>query len=267
MNKQELLRDYKRQEDKICLSQVLDKIEFSKTRERMEYTDFLDMYQTSLVENFLRKISFENYQLFGGYAESERKTLIVYPEKYNERMIEKNYNKMLKIVRIELPEEEYGKYSHRNYLGGIVKLGLKREKVGDILVSNDGADIIVVEDFAEILRKELPSLTRFENSKIVIEEILNIRKKEVKIEEVSIIVPSLRLDNIVSDLARTSRSKAAQIISQERVFINGQNETKLSKQLKLNDVITIRGKGRFVIKEFAGTTRSGRTVIKIEKYI
>ena len=267
MNKQDLLKDYKRQEDKICLSQVLDKIEFAKTRERIEYTDFLDMYQISLVENFLRKISFENYQLFGGYAESERKILIAYPEKYNERMIEKNYNKMLKIVRIELPEEEQGKYSHRNYLGGIVKLGLKREKVGDILVSNDGADIIVVEDFAEILRKELPSLTRFENSKIAIEEISNIRKKEVKIEEVSIIVPSLRLDNIVSDLARTSRSKAAQIISQERVFINGQNETKLSKQLKLNDVITIRGKGRFVIKEFAGTTRSGRTVVRIEKYL
>lgn len=267
MNKQELLKDYKRQEDKICLSQVLDKIESSNTRERIEYTDFLDMYQISLVENFLRKINFENYQLFGGYAESERKILIVYPEKYSERMIEKNYNKMLKIIRIELPEEEHGKYSHRNYLGGIVKLGLKREKVGDILVSYNGADIIVVEDFAEILRKELPSLTRFENSKIAIEELSNIRKKEIKIEEVSIIVPSLRLDNIVSDLARTSRSKAAQIIAQERVFINGQNETKISKQLKLNDVITIRGKGRFVIKEFTGTTRSGRTVIKIEKYV
>lgn len=267
MNKQELLKDYKIQEDKICLSQVLDKIEFSKTRERIEYTDFLDMYQISLVENFLRKINFENYQLFGGYAESERKILIVYPEKYSERMIEKNYNKMLKIIRIELPEEEHGKYSHRNYLGGIVKLGLKREKVGDILVSDDGADIIVVEDFIEILKKELPSLNRFENSKIAIEELSNIRKKEIKIEEVSIIVPSLRLDNIVSDLVRTSRSKAAQIIAQERVFINGQNETKISKQLKLNDVITIRGKGRFVIKEFTGTTRSGRTVIKIEKYV
>ena len=86
-------------------------------------------------------------------------------------------------------------------------------------------------------------------------------------EEIKIIVPSLRLDNIVSDLARTSRSKAAQIIAQERVFVNGQNETKLSKQLKLNDVITIRGKGRFIIKEFSGTTRSGRTVLLIEKYV
>ena len=124
-----------------------------------------------------------------------------------------------------------------------------------------------MEDFSEILKNELPSLTRFENSKISIQEISDIRKREIKIEEISIIVPSLRLDNIVSDLAKTSRSKAAQIINQERVFVNGQNESKLSKQLKINDVITIRGKGRFIIKEFTGTTRSGRTVIKIEKYV
>ena len=30
MNKQELLKDYKKQEDKLCLSQVLDKIETLK---------------------------------------------------------------------------------------------------------------------------------------------------------------------------------------------------------------------------------------------
>ena len=267
MNKQELLKDYKKQEDKMCLSQVLDKIEFSKTREKIEKTEFLDMYQISLVQNFLRKHKIENYQLYGGYEDSERKILIIYPEKYNEEMLQKNYNKMLKIIRINLPEEDHGKYAHRNYLGGIVKLGLKREKVGDILVQNDGADIIVVEEFADILKNELQSLTRFEKSEITIEEINNLRKKEVNMELVKIIVPSLRLDNIVSDLAKTSRSKAAQIIEQERVFVNGQNETKLSKQIKLGDIITIRGKGRFVVKEFTGTTRSGRTVVAIEKYV
>lgn len=60
MNKQELLKDYKKQEDKMCLSQVLDKIEFSKTREKIEKTEFLDMYQISLVQNFLRKNKIEN---------------------------------------------------------------------------------------------------------------------------------------------------------------------------------------------------------------
>lgn len=267
MNKQDLIKDYKKQEDKLCLSQVLDKIEMSERRGKIEYTDFLDMYQVALVENFLRKMQFQKYKLYGGYEEAERKVLIIYPEKFDDNMLKKNYDKILKVIRIQLPEEEKGKYVHRNYLGGIVKLGLKREKVGDIIVGEEGADIITLNDFAEVLKTQLSSLTRFENAKIEIEEIQNVRKLELKIEEITIIVPSLRLDNIVSDLARTSRSKASEIIAQERVFINGQNETKNSKQIKLGDIITIRGKGRFIIKEFTGTTRSGRTVLLIEKYV
>ena len=152
-------------------------------------------------------------------------------------------------------------------MGGIVKLGLKREKVGDIIVYNEGADIITLEDFADILKAQLPTLTRFENVKVEINEIQNLQKREIKVEEVKIIVPSFRLDNFVSDLAKTSRSKAVQIIEQERVFVNGQNETKASKAIKVNDIITIRGKGRFVIKGISGTTRSGRNVVVIEKFI
>ena len=220
MDKQQLLKDYKKQEDKICLSQVLDKIEFSKVKNKLEYTDFLDMYQISLVENFLRKIKFENFVLFGGYEDAERKILIIYPNKYDTSMLEKNYDKILKIVRVKLPTEELGKYSHRNYLGGIIKLGFKREKVGDIIVCDEGADIVALEDFSNILKEQLPSLTRFENSRVTIEKIENLNKREIKIEKVKIIVPSLRLDNFVSDLAKTSRSKAVQIINQERVFIN-----------------------------------------------
>lgn len=267
MDKQKILSDYKKQEDKILLAQILDKIEFSKQREKLEYTDFLDMYQVSLVKSFMKKIDFENYILYGGFENSERNVLIIYPDKYNLNIIEKNYSKIIKVIRITLNDEEKGKYSHRNYLGGIVKLGMKREKVGDILVSDDGADILVKEETAETLKQELGTLTRFENARIEIVELENVREQEIKLEELSIIVPSLRLDNFVSDLAKTSRSKAAQIIDSERVFINGQNETKASKQIKLGDVITIRGKGRFVVKEFSGTTRSGRTVVKVEKYV
>ena len=56
----------------MCLSQLLDKIEFSRTRNKIEYTDFLDMYQVSLVENYMRKINFKDFRLYGGYEESER---------------------------------------------------------------------------------------------------------------------------------------------------------------------------------------------------
>ena len=267
MDKQQILKEYRKQEDKMCLSQILDKIEFSKSKQKIEYTDFLDMYQVALVENFFRKIKFKNYKLYGGYEEAERKVAIIYPEKYDEEMIKKNYNKILKVVKIILPEEEKGKYSHRNYLGGIVKIGLKREKVGDIVVSKKGAEIITLTEFSKILLQQLPSLTRFENSKIIEKEIDKLEIQEVNIEEVKIIVPSLRMDNIVSDLIRTSRNKAVEVIKQERVFVNGQNETKPSKLIKIGDKITVRGKGRFVVKQIEGTTRSGRTVLVIEKFV
>lgn len=254
-------------DEKILLAQVTDKIEFSKQKERIECSDFLDMYQISLIKNFLKKMNFENYVLYGGFDDSERKILIIYPEKYDIDMVKKNYSKFIKVIRITLNEEERGKYTHRNYLGGIVKLGMKREKVGDILVFDNGADILVKSETAETLKQELGTLTRFENARLDVIDVKDLRKQELKIEEVNIIVPSLRLDNFVSDLARTSRSKAAQIIDSERVFINGQSETKVSKQIKLGDVITIRGKGRFVVKEFVGNTRSGRNVVKVEKYV
>ena len=267
MDKTKILSEYKKQEDKILLAQILDKIEFVKQRDKIEYTDFLDMYQIALVKSFMKKIEFDNYVFYGGFKNAERNMLIIFSEKYNQNMIEKNYSKIMKVLRITLSDEEKGKYAHRNYLGGIVKVGMNREKVGDILVADEGADILVKEESIEMLKKELTTLTRFENSTFEIIDLQELREQEIKVEEVKIIVPSLRLDNFVSDLARTSRSKAVQIIDSERVFINGKNETKASKQVKVGDTITIRGKGRFVVKEFSGTTRSGRTVIIIEKFV
>ena len=57
------------------------------------------------------------------------------------------------------------------------------------------------------------------------------------------------------------------IINQERVLVNFECETKKTKIIKPNDMITIRGKGRFFVKEFVGQTRSGRDVVKVEKFV
>ena len=110
MDKQNVLKDYKKQEDKMLLAQVLDKIDFAKEKGKLEHTDFLDMYQISLIESFLKKNKFENYKLYGGYEDAERKILIIYPDKYDEIMLAKNYSKKLKVIRVELQEEEHGKY-------------------------------------------------------------------------------------------------------------------------------------------------------------
>ena len=115
-----------------------------------------------------------------------------------------------------------------------MKLGIEREKIGDILVTETGCDILLCSDIANSL------LT---------------------------LLPSLRLDSIVSELAHTSRNKAIEIINSERVLVNFELALKPSKLLNYGDIITIRGKGRFEINNLKSTSKSGKLIIKASKYI
>lgn len=264
----DILNEYKEKDDKILLAQVLDKVELAEKKNKIEHTDFLNLAQIELVQKFINKIKIENYISYGGFETAERKTYIIYPEKFNPIVVQKNISNIISIIRIQLPDDLKGKYTHRDYLGAVIKLGVKREKVGDIIVDNEGADIIVDKDISKFLLENLGSLTRFSKSTISEENIENLRQVEIKREEYEkIIVSSLRLDNVISELARCSRNKALDIINMERVFINSQSETKKTKQVKAGDMVTIRGKGRFYIKELIGQTRSGRTIIKVEKFV
>ena len=263
----EILNEYRDKDDKLLLAQILDKIELCENKNKIEYTDFLDMAQSELVQKFINKIKIENYLIYGGFEEAERKMFVIYPEKFNIDVVKKNLSNIVQIIRIQLPDDLKGKYTHREYLGAVIKLGVKREKVGDIIVDNDGADIIIDKDISKFLEQNLGELTRFSKSTITVENIEKLRPVHIKKEELEIIVSSLRLDNIISELARCSRNKALDIINMERVFINFQNETKKTKQIKVGDMITIRGKGRFYIKEIIGQTKSGRMIIKIEKFV
>lgn len=267
MNKTEILEEYKNQEQRLLAAKILDKLEFTRTKNKIQSTDFLNLNEQELAMKLLKKVDCENYYFFGGKDITERKILIIYPEKLTEEMSRKNDDKIISIIRIKLPSELEGQYDHRTYLGSCIKVGIEREKIGDILVEKTGADIIAKTEVIDFLHQNLSCLTRFKSSEISIESISEIKDVGVSKIEISAIVASIRLDNIVSTLAKTSRSKAQEILKQERVFLNHQVETKSSKEVKVGDIITIRGKGRFEFKEIAGNTRKGRFVIMIDKYV
>ena len=182
----------------------------------------------------------------------------------NERF---NYSQFVKLIRIKLPNELKGTYSHKDYLSGIMKLGIKREKLGDILVFEDGADIVASLEICEYVVNNLQQLTRFSKATITELNIKEIREPNVKKEEIRIVVASLRLDAIVAELAKCSRNVANEIIENQRVFINYENESRSSKLLSEGDIIVIRGKGKFIVKLINGETRKGKLSVTIEHYI
>ena len=140
-------------------------------------------------------------------------------------------------------------------------------KIGDIFVFKDGADILVLDEISKFLLNNISSLTRFSKSKIEKISIENIRKKEINKEEIKIISSSMRLDCVVSELLKTSRGKAEEIIKEQRVFVNFENVDKLTKQIKENDLITIRGKGRFEIAKIEGITRNERIKLIVNRFV
>jgi len=257
--------ELKKEEDKILISKIIDKFKFCESRNRIENTDFLDLSQKQLIDKFLKTQKYNNYLFYGGIKEAERNVLIIFPYKLKE-IIENeqfDFNTVLDVIRIELPNEMHGQYSHRNYLGALIKLGIKREKIGDIIVETSGADIIVNKEVTKFLLNNLQELTRFSKSKISQISLQEIREKIIYKEEMTITIPSMRLDNIVSELAKCSRSKAVEMILSERIFVNYEVITKASKEVKEGYTVTIRGKGKFEIEEIIGNTRKNRILLKV----
>ena len=52
----EILNDYREKDDKILLAQILDKVEMVEKKNKIEYTDFLDLVQIELVQKFINKV-------------------------------------------------------------------------------------------------------------------------------------------------------------------------------------------------------------------
>lgn len=261
------MQNNKNEEDLLIQAKILDKINLCKTRNKITYTDFLDLHQISIAESIIKNEKITNYFFFGGKEDSDRSILIIYPEKINLDIARNGISNIMEVVRIILPNELVGKYEHRDYLSGIMKLGIKREKFGDIIITNNGAEIVALKEISEYIMINLQQLTRFKKSKITLIDVGDLSKKETEFEEFKIVVSSIRLDNFVSELAKCSRSKAIEIIETGRVFINSINELKVSKKLLENDVITIRGKGKFIFFSTDRTTKSGKQVINIKKYV
>ena len=79
---------YKDTEYKMLVAKLIDKYEICKTKNKISYTDFLNISERSIVEKIIKEERINNYVFFGGKEETDRTVLIFYPEKINEEPFE-----------------------------------------------------------------------------------------------------------------------------------------------------------------------------------
>ena len=156
--------------------------------------------------------------------------------------------------------------THRDFLGSLMGMGVVREKLGDILVGPDSADLLVLDTVADFLLAGWNSAGR---AKLTVTEIdpEHLHIPEACCQELRDTVSSLRLDAVVSAGLKMARGKAAELIASGRVQVNWRECTKPDKALSAGDTVSARGFGKFELTEIGGTTKKGRTAITLKRYV
>ncbi len=197
---------------------------------------------------------------FGGYDDAERQMFFALPE-YADNDTVWDFIDILEISGRDIAE-----LSHRDFLGSLLGLGIRREKIGDILCFEDKCIVFAASDIGDYIISNLDKVARCGVSVKKIGHCdLTIPKR--KFEEIRTTVAALRLDCVVGAALKTSRATAVEVIRQKRVSVNWQETDDTAAKLKGGDVFSVRGKGRFRLSDEVNETRKGRLGVCIEKYI
>lgn len=250
INKDEYTSHIREPEKLLEMRKIIDKIEIVINNYMIEATDFLDPYERYLAKSILNRFEEISYIEFGGLINSERKIFVIYPNFYDENQIDSKLN----YLRVEGDLKDL---THKDFLGALLSLGIKKSKTGDILVNSKNTDIIIKEEISDYI---LLNLDRVGNRKVKIREIdvEDLIEPQIAYKEISKSLSSLRLDAYLSAVYNLSRQESIDVIQSKRVKINWQEVTKPSKELIEGDVISSKGFGRSILYEIGNYSKKGR---------
>lgn len=224
----------------------------------VRFSRFVSPHDLAVFRTQVKCSPFVSTLAFGGAADCERVMLGFFPDYLEPQESEFPITPLLISGVAGL--------THRDILGAVLGLGIKRELTGDIFVDGDRAVIMCDSSIADFLMFQLKTVGK--------------NKVEISVCPADItfslehpfslsrsVIASLRLDAVVGAMAHLSRNEAQALIAGEGVNLNFAVCTDTSKKVKEGDTLSIRHHGRFVLNEVVGETKKGRLAIEVKKYI
>lgn len=236
-------------------------------------SDFLDMTQSSLAEPFVRSHRAEGAFMYGGYEDAERRMVVFVPDylgvENEEELLsffaENQEDCPLAILDVTIKQKGVT-LKHSDYLGSLLSLGIKREKTGDIMVHQGGAQIFVAAEIADYLAENY-----FKAGRVPLEAkvkpVSQLVKSQANIKEIRVSIPSPRLDNVISAAFDVSRKAAVEAINRGIVFVDNIENKKPDYNLKGGEKLVLRGKGKAIYKGTNGTSKKGKLYAEFDRYI
>lgn len=236
------------------------------------FTDFLSPEEQVLVKSVAGDFAGVFCVEFGGFDDAERKIVGFFPlDVYKVPETEQEnvaYFDMFDVEYIRISGSGFVNIGHRDVLGSLMALGLKRGKIGDILVDEDGksAYVVLLPEIAGYVCVNLERVAR-DKVKVVRIDKADVPEKKQKFADMSLTVSSLRLDALCSGFMNISRDKAKKLIASGRVSVNHSECTSVDKTVAEGDIITAKGVGKFKIDAFLGMTAKDRHKVVVRKYL
>lgn len=229
---------------------------------QMITTPFLNPREKYILGTLVNRESSELAIVFdGGYTGAERcRAVLGYSFMFNKKQPEET------VSFLRISTHDNNSFHHRDVLGSILGLGIKREKVGDISKHMNGCDLVVATEIVTFIETALQKIGRISvqinhitrNSFLLTEE--NTKKK-------MIFVSSMRLDAILAEALQRSRAQVANDIHAGKCRVNWQIIDSPSQQVQFGDILSVRGFGRIALVNDVEITKKGRYKLLVELYI
>jgi len=222
------------------VEKIVEKVLYSNS------TNFVEIKYLNRVKKELKNIKYNIYEPFIGAT----KVIL--------------YNKMPNIKIYEIVSSN--DLRHQDILGTLYSLNISDEMFGDVVIWNNRYFIIILSSIDNYIKSNLISIR---NSKVdlIEKDPYYLKNYKQEYEEFNIIVPSIRVDVIVSKIINSSRSNALEKIKNGDIYLNYELLTKPTYMLKENDIFSIRKYGKYKFNGIINETKKGNIIVNISKYV
>lgn len=243
-------------ETELFKARVRDVADICVKTSKPKYLGFLSAAEAVLAGQLLKCTPCRT-SLYGGYDEAERVMLGCFPDWMG--------RDSFPISALTFKYRESDELSHRDFLGSLMALGIRRETVGDILTERGRAVVFVTDEICQYIKSQITKIGRV--GVTVTEGYIPPLPRCGELAEFRDTAASDRIDCVISALCGFSRAKALEILAEGLVTVNSVTVSKAAKSVSEGDIISVRGKGRFLIGSLENRTKKNRIVINYKKYI
>lgn len=243
--------------DTILLNRLAELSARADERGIFTYSEFLTLSQQDALLS--KALSGAPVSLFGGYDAAERKIAVF----GSEELFGWSEEPPVSCVLIEPVSQKFADpLTHRDFLGALMSLGIRREVLGDIIVHENRGYLFCLDPISEYIIKELTDVrhTTVRCSVSQPPDIISLPP-----EKTELTVASERMDALVAAVYRLSRSESQALFEKELVFSGGRL-IKASSQCSEGAMISVRGHGRFLYEGAIRETKKGRLRVSVRIY-